>query len=64
MVEEGNPHHYFVATQGTMPKSFDKAFSSKTTAVIPEDHEASAESFCSIFFLPDLDHPLMHLHPE
>uniref|UniRef100_A0A2K5R9P2 UTP23 small subunit processome component n=1 Tax=Cebus imitator TaxID=2715852 RepID=A0A2K5R9P2_CEBIM len=64
MVEEGNPHHYFVATQGIMPKVFDGAFFSKTTEEIPEDHEASAESFCSISFLPDLDHPLKHLHPE
>lgn len=47
-----------------MPKASDEAFSSKTTVAIPEDHEASAESFCSTFFLPDLDRPLMHLHPE
>uniref|UniRef100_A0A8C5VXU3 UTP23 small subunit processome component n=1 Tax=Microcebus murinus TaxID=30608 RepID=A0A8C5VXU3_MICMU len=64
MVEEGNPHHYFVATQGVMPKVFDEAFFSKTILAIPEDHEASAESFCSIFFLLGPDHPLKHLHPE
>uniref|UniRef100_A0A8C0D9F4 UTP23 small subunit processome component n=1 Tax=Balaenoptera musculus TaxID=9771 RepID=A0A8C0D9F4_BALMU len=62
MVEDGNPHHYFVATQETLPKAFDEFFS--RTSQAPEDHEASAESFCSIFFPLDPDHPLRHLHPE
>uniref|UniRef100_A0A673V4I5 UTP23 small subunit processome component n=1 Tax=Suricata suricatta TaxID=37032 RepID=A0A673V4I5_SURSU len=62
MVEEGNPHHYFVATQGAM-SVFAQVFKSGL-AHLPEDHEASAESFCSISFLLDPDHLRKHLHPE
>uniref|UniRef100_A0A7N5JJ29 UTP23 small subunit processome component n=1 Tax=Ailuropoda melanoleuca TaxID=9646 RepID=A0A7N5JJ29_AILME len=58
MVEEGNPHHYFMATQGAMPVF------AQVRVYLPEAHEASAESFCSIFFLLDPDHLRKHLHPE
>uniref|UniRef100_A0A8C9D1S3 UTP23 small subunit processome component n=1 Tax=Panthera leo TaxID=9689 RepID=A0A8C9D1S3_PANLE len=61
MVEEGNPHHYFVATQGAMVFT---QVSKSGLAHVPEDHEASAESFYSIFFLLDPDHLQKHLHPE
>uniref|UniRef100_A0A8B9WL10 UTP23 small subunit processome component n=1 Tax=Bos mutus grunniens TaxID=30521 RepID=A0A8B9WL10_BOSMU len=62
MVEDGNPHHYFLATQETMPEAFDEFFSKPSLA--PEDHEASAGSFCSTFFPLDPDRPLKHLHPK
>uniref|UniRef100_A0A8C7AN78 UTP23 small subunit processome component n=1 Tax=Neovison vison TaxID=452646 RepID=A0A8C7AN78_NEOVI len=61
MVEEGNPHHYFVATQGA---TLVFAESQVGLVHLPEAHEASAESFCSIFFLLDPDHLRKHLHPE